>query len=53
MKCSGEGLVGDFSDGDFWLNISQLSLDPIWDNSEDDIYAELLEEAVNYIQKEI
>jgi hypothetical protein len=34
----------DFSDGDdFWLKASELSLDSIWDNSEDDIYAELLQ----------
>jgi hypothetical protein len=31
------------NDNDFWLNAGQPSLDPIWDNSEDDIYAELLE----------
>lgn len=29
-------------DHDFWLKASESSLDPIWDNSEDDIYAELL-----------
>ena len=28
---------------DFWLNASESSLDSIWDNSEDDVYAELLE----------
>jgi len=28
---------------DFWLNVSESSLDSIWDNSEDDVYAELLE----------
>jgi predicted DNA-binding antitoxin AbrB/MazE fold protein len=27
----------------FWLNASASSLDSIWDNSEDDVYAELLE----------
>ena len=27
---------------DFWLKASQPSLDAIWDNSEDDVYAELL-----------
>ncbi|MEA5577048.1 hypothetical protein [Anabaena sp. UHCC 0451] len=27
----------------FWLQTSQVSLDTIWDNNEDDIYAELLE----------
>ncbi|HXM47694.1 MAG TPA: hypothetical protein VN956_07485 [Pyrinomonadaceae bacterium] len=28
---------------DFWLRASESSLDAIWDNSEDDIYGELLE----------
>jgi len=28
---------------DFWLKASELSLDLIWNNSEDNIYAELLE----------
>lgn len=28
---------------DFWQSASSASLDEIWDNSEDDIYAELLE----------
>ncbi len=27
----------------FWLNVSESSLDSIWDNIEDDVYAELLE----------
>jgi predicted DNA-binding antitoxin AbrB/MazE fold protein len=27
---------------EFWLQTSQASLDRIWDNSEDDVYAELL-----------
>ena len=30
-------------DNDFWLRASETSLDKIWDNSEDDIYAELLQ----------
>ncbi|WP_447969829.1 hypothetical protein [Nitrospira sp. M1] len=29
-------------DVDFWVNASQSSLAQIWDNSEDDVYAELL-----------
>lgn len=29
-------------DQTFWLEVSQSSLDAIWDNPEDDIYAELL-----------
>lgn len=27
----------------FWLHMSQVSLDTIWDNAEDDVYAQLLE----------
>jgi hypothetical protein len=27
----------------FWLSASESSLDPVWDNTEDDVYAELLE----------
>ncbi|MEA5508414.1 hypothetical protein VB715_01415 [Crocosphaera sp. UHCC 0190] len=30
-------------DQQFWTNTSQVSLDAIWDNSEDDIYGELLQ----------
>jgi hypothetical protein len=30
-------------ESDFWLNASESSLDSVWDNSEDDVYAELLE----------
>lgn len=26
----------------FWLGVSQVSLDAIWDNPEDDVYAQLL-----------
>ena len=28
---------------DFWLQSSQTSLDAIWDNAEDEVYAQLLE----------
>lgn len=27
---------------EFWLQASQISLNAVWDNAEDDIYAELL-----------
>ncbi|HEY0078392.1 MAG TPA: hypothetical protein VGB73_07075 [Pyrinomonadaceae bacterium] len=27
----------------FWLNASESSLDSVWNNSEDDVYGELLE----------
>jgi hypothetical protein len=30
-------------ENDFWLGASQPALDKIWDNTEDDVYAELLE----------
>ena len=29
-------------DTEFWQNASQSALDQVWDNHEDDIYAELL-----------
>lgn len=29
-------------ESEFWLRASQVSLDKVWDNTEDDIYAELL-----------
>jgi hypothetical protein len=29
-------------DGDFWTGASQSSLDSIWNNSEDDVYEQLL-----------
>ena len=32
------------NEAEFWRNASQQSLDKVWDNSEDDIYAKLLEE---------
>ncbi len=28
---------------DFWLEASRVSLDAVWDNEADDVYAELLE----------
>jgi len=30
-------------EGDFWLEASEDSLNEIWNNEEDDVYAELLE----------
>ncbi|HED03438.1 MAG TPA: hypothetical protein ENI60_01575 [Candidatus Fraserbacteria bacterium] len=29
---------------EFWLRTSQVSLDTIWDNAEDDVYAQLRKE---------
>jgi hypothetical protein len=34
-------LLPDDEDG-FWVEASQLSLDTVWDNTEDDVYAHLL-----------
>ncbi|MDA2939224.1 hypothetical protein MYX75_13305 [Acidobacteria bacterium AH-259-A15] len=31
-------------ESEFWLRTSQVSLDAIWDNAEDDVYAQLLKE---------
>lgn len=41
----GQILVTFLSDeiNEFWLEASQTSLDAIWDDDEDDIYAQLLE----------
>jgi len=30
-------------DTDFWLGASQIALDAVWSNDEDDVYAELRE----------
>jgi len=30
-------------EADFWLRSSQTSLDAVWGNAEDDVYAQLLE----------
>ena len=30
-------------EADFWLQSTQTSLDAVWDNAEDDVYAQLLE----------
>jgi hypothetical protein len=29
-------------EAEFWLKASQTSLDAVWDNAEDDVYAQLL-----------
>ncbi|NEP79238.1 MAG: hypothetical protein F6K17_02935 [Okeania sp. SIO3C4] len=34
-------LISD-DESEFWLRASQISLNSVWDNSEDDIYGELL-----------
>jgi hypothetical protein len=30
-------------EADFWLEASQMSLDTVWNNTEDDVYAQLLQ----------
>ena len=37
-------VLPDDSDSQFWLKTSQISLDAIWNNAEDDVYAKLLKE---------
>ena len=37
-------VLPDDTDSQFWLKTSKISLDVIWNNSEDDVYAELLKE---------
>ena len=32
-------------EAEFWLQASQVSLNAVWDNAEDDIYAELLKKS--------
>jgi len=36
-------VLPDDSDTEFWSQASQPTLDAVWDNSEDDIYAQLLD----------
>lgn len=31
------------NEAEFWLQASQASLDTVWDNTEDDVYAQLLQ----------
>ena len=37
-----EVLVTPLDEAEFWLRASENSADLIWDNSEDDVYADLL-----------
>ena len=37
-------LLPDDNDSQFWLKTSQISLDNVWNNTEDDVYAQLLKE---------
>ena len=30
-------------EAEFWLQASQISLDAVWDNTEDEVYAQLLQ----------
>ena len=36
-------LLPDTDESNFWTNTSQVSLDKIWGNKEDDIYEQLLQ----------
>lgn len=38
-----EVLVTPLDEAEFWLKASEASADAVWDNSEDDVYAGLLE----------
>ena len=35
-------VLSDDYESEFWLRVSQTSLDAVWNNTEDDIYAQLL-----------
>ena len=37
-------LLPDDNESQFWLKASQSSLDTVWNNTEDDVYAQLLNE---------
>ncbi len=37
-------ILPDDNESQFWLKTSQTSLDTIWNNTEDDVYAQLLKE---------
>jgi hypothetical protein len=39
-----EVLVTPLMETEFWLKASESSLDSVWDNTEDDVYATLLKE---------
>ena len=38
-----EVLVTPLVEAEFWMKVSESSADAVWDNPEDDVYAELLE----------
>jgi hypothetical protein len=37
-------ILSEDDEGQFWLQVSNQTLADVWDNDEDDIYAELLQE---------
>jgi len=43
--------VSDIDDQEFWLSASEESLDAIWGNEEDDVYAKLLEQIPNKVKR--
>jgi hypothetical protein len=47
MSLNEANYTQDADDDEFWLKASEPSLNLIWDNPEDDIYARLLEADVS------
>ncbi|MGB3651039.1 MAG: hypothetical protein WBA41_07490 [Rivularia sp. (in: cyanobacteria)] len=41
-------LISDEDEKQFWTTASETALNKVWDNQEDDIYAELLEKYCNF-----
>jgi len=37
-------ILPESDESQFWLNTSQISLDTVWNNTADDVYAQLLKE---------
>jgi len=37
-------VLPESDESQFWLETSQISLDTVWNNTEDDVYAQLLKE---------
>jgi len=37
-------VLPESDESQFWIETSQISLDTVWNNTEDDVYAQLLEE---------
>jgi len=37
-------VLPEIDESQFWIETSQISLDTVWNNTEDDVYAQLLKE---------